>query len=163
MRVAPTVLLSLSLVLAGCARPQAVRTVSQSAMPVAQALADSVPALNARMAQQQRGFSDRRVIDEVDITADAATVALYERNWRLQKSKATGELAVVREGDAALLAEPVPGLPAKAAAPAVEVPIADITAVQTALSNLAKPHRFEVGDLLHFAEAIQKERDKQSK
>ena len=156
-------ILTLTLVLAGCVRPERVRTVSQSALPVAQALADSVPALNARMARQQRGFAERRAIDEVDIAADAATVALYERSWRLRDAKpAINSLAVLREGDAALLADPVPGQPTPTAVATVVVPMSDITALQAGLANLAMPHKFERGDLLSFAEAVQKERAKRN-
>lgn len=106
-----TVLISIVAVvglLGGCARPQEVRALSDSALPLATNLKTSAEGLQRRFGQQREALDSRA--DELLLqTALARRQANQtEADWRFGGETALPKkLAMLREADAAIIADPL--------------------------------------------------------
>jgi hypothetical protein len=136
----PTYILivALAAVLAGCGRPPEVRSLSASALPLATNLKTSAEGLQGRFAQQRQALDARA--DELTVQAALARrqVNGTEGDWRYAGETALPKkLAMLREGDAAIRADPL----------AAVAPTASIT---------SKPAKLDLGPLNKSLGALDK-------
>lgn len=126
----PRILSIVALVLLGaCARPAEVRSLSSSALPVATNLKTAATAQQSEFGMQRAAFDGRAT--ELALQTGLARDAAYqiEQDWKFQGKTALPErLALYREGDSAILADPL-------------APVAPVTALSS------KPPVFDLGSL----------------
>lgn len=159
MRVDILCCLALAL-LAGCTRPRVVRSVAESALPIATQLQTSAPALQGRMALQLRGFEERNLDVAREITLVEEPVILAHRLWRLRDDGGRPKrLAFMREGDAAILADPLAPLAAPRAMAAApnSVALGDLDRSIAGLDSLTRRARLDVGQLFKLGRSVNEE------
>jgi hypothetical protein len=135
---------ALSGLLCGCARPQEVRALSASALPLATNLKTSAEGLQRRFGQQREtldGRADELMVQGALARSQAKQV---EEDWRYAGETALPKkLAMLREADAAIIADPL-------AAVAPTTPIS------------SKPPKLDLGPLNKVLGALDKLRQKRT-
>jgi len=139
--------------LGACSRPAEVRSLATSALPVATNLQTAAAAQQGRFAAQRAAFDGRAT--ELAKQAVLARDATYqiEQDWRFQGETALPrKLALYREGDAAILADPLASVtPATALTskpPAFE--LGSLSKVVSGFDQLRKSRALERRELLAF-------------
>lgn len=148
---------------AGCARPDAVREVARSALPVAAQLEKSGPTLETRMALQRRGFAERNASIDAQTWLDRETVELLEREWKLRNDNdRLRRLTLLRDRDEAILTDPLAPLAMPLVAPVGENLVAtkDLKTAISSLDRLSGAKRMNGKDLLSFAKRVGDELEK---
>ncbi|RYY26154.1 MAG: hypothetical protein EOP62_11800 [Sphingomonadales bacterium] len=115
--------------LGACARPAEVRSLASSALPVATNLKTAATAQQSRFGVQRAAFDGRatELAQQTGLARDAAYQ--IEQDWKFQGETALPKrLALYREGDATILADPL-------------APVTPVTALAS------KPPAFDVGSL----------------
>lgn len=143
--------------MAACTRPAAVRSVARNALPVAAQLQTSMPILEQRMRLQRRGFAERNAAMARQRGRDAEMVALIERRWTLgAQADPLRRMAVLRDRDAAILADPLAPLAEPTIAPvdANPIPTGDLAAGIATLDRLTGRGGMSLEELLVIANAV---------
>ena len=162
MRSLPLIVLT-ALVIAGCARPEAVREVARTALPVATQLETSARYLERRLALQRRGFAERNADFERQALVDREAVELQERELKLRgDGDRLRRLMLLRDRDDVIHADPLAPLAEPAVAPIGENPVAtkDLKSAIATLDRLTGAKRTNAKELLGFAKSVGDELDR---
>lgn len=146
--------------LGACARPEAVRSVARSSLPIATQLELSAPRLEKRMALQQRTLAERSSAIDLRTAVDVDIVGLKEREWTLRKDDdRLRRLKVLRDQDEATLADPLAAISnASVVKPASNpVVVADLKKAIQALDRLSGPRQTNALELIQFAGSVRDE------
>lgn len=143
-----------------CSRPVAVRSLANTAMPIATNLQDSATRLQTRLGEQRSAVEGR--LDEltkvIELTQSRTTHV--EDVWRFSGQKALAEqLAQIREKDGLLLTSPL-GSSTALAETSTKPPKVDTAAIEatiTDLNKLGRERKVSAGELLEFAGSINSE------
>ena len=158
---ATTCLLAAAFATSGCARPEAVREVARLSQPIAVGLQRSGQQLEVRMSVQASSFDSAAAALARQEARARARAALIERDFRLRREdNAIRTLVIVREGDAALIADPLSPVAASAPPVATQRQALDLSALDGVIAGfdrLRGPRRATLGDLLVFARDINSE------
>ncbi len=150
-----TLSLGAAILLSGCARPLEVRSVSAAALPIATNLKGSAENLQTRFAAQRKTL-DGRANDLAMQAANArVTSNQIEQDWRYLGDTAKPKLlALLRENDDAILADPLASVATPAPAIATGKPpgldLAPLNKVVDALGKLRSERKMGHGELFGF-------------
>lgn len=143
-------LIALTLAATACARPEEVRQVARLSRPIAVDLQRTGAQLDARMAMQAASADSYAATLAAQEARARTHAAQIERDFRLQHSEnALRTLTIMREGDAALIADPLSPVAASAppaATPRQALDLSALDAVIAGLDRLTREQRATAAD-----------------
>jgi len=151
-------------VTAGCARPQAVREVATASQPVVLGIQRSGNHLHQRFQLQREAFAGRAAdLERLTATARARAEAI-ERKWRFaadekKLKQLTGQLAILREKDEQLRADPLAAIavPVSSETKADKINLAPLAKTLAALDQLKGAQRMTWQEFVAFGQATNEE------
>jgi hypothetical protein len=152
-------LAALTVTVSACTRPAEVREVAAASQPLVAGLQKSGPALAERFRAQREAFGARAASEAKLAAAARARADAIERTWRLVGTEAPmKKLAVLREADEQIRADPI--APAAAAANAAKAEGVDLSALNKTLAGLDQlkgANRMTWQEVASFAQEVNAE------
>lgn len=140
-----------SLILGACSRPAEVREVARLSQPIAAGIQASAGRLQARMALQADALEFYAASLGAAEGRARAHVAIIERDLRLADDETTMRtLTIIREGDAAILADPLSPVAAGVPAARPQRTTVDVSPLSKAIAGLDRLGRERRGDWREF-------------
>lgn len=165
MTMKPNNFLALYLIalLAGCARPAEVRELASAALPIAANLQTSASALQERFSLQRKELDGRADTWTTLIDSERSRIGLVERDWRFAGSDGLAkQLAILREGDKAIVADPLASL-APSAPTKIKMPTLDKASINNVVGGFDKLRHANpqnIKDLVSFSQSVNSELSK---